>query len=230
LRQSDIPIFVRHRSRDVAVLNEIFGGPRSRHCYEPPAAVAARLDPIERPRIVDLGANIGLFGAFALGRWPGATIRSFEPDPHNLAVLGRTVAAAGGDPRWSVEPVAVSNRAGEMAFEAGLHADSHLVPDGRHANGGSIAVTTVDLLAEPPHADLLKMDIEGGEWPILADARIGDLAVDTIVLEWHAGGCPDPVPHTACLRLLGAAGYNRVEEVSTGTESGLLWAWREARF
>ena len=44
-----------------------------------------------------------------------------------------------------------------------------------------------------PHlhdADLLKIDIEGGEWPLLTDARFGELKVPAIVLEYHAYDSP----------------------------------------
>jgi FkbM family methyltransferase len=235
LEGSGAKVFLRHGTRDVNVLNEIFGGTGGRRSYEPPAPVAQLLDSNPAPAILDLGGNIGLFGLYALSRWPGSTIRSFEPDPTNLSLLTRTVEANGFRDRWSVAEFAVANRAAEMDFVAGLSADSHLSGEGRSANeeegngagdGRSIVVRTVDLFAQDPRADLLKMDIEGGEWTILDDRRFASLEVDALVLEWHARGCPYPDPHDATLRLLRAAGYDRLEEVSGGSESGLLWAWK----
>ena len=75
LRGSDVAINIRHNSPDVAVLIEIFAD----GFYEPPAPVAQLLAK-PAPRALDLGANIGLFGAFLTARLPSARIVGFEPD------------------------------------------------------------------------------------------------------------------------------------------------------
>lgn len=250
LRDSGLEILLRHRTRDIDILNEIFGGTAARHSYEPPAAVGSILDANPSPRILDLGANIGLFGAYVLSRWPHSSIRSFEPDPTNLRLLTRTIAANELDGRWSVADVAVANRAGQTSFAAGLFADSHLVvvtdqpttsdrgvakdavaEDGSaaHENGQTITLRTVDIFEEDHDVDLMKMDIEGGEWSILTDTRFGSLRADILVLEWHARGCPEPDAHATTIRLLRAAGYGGLKEVECGRDNGLLWAWRENR-
>lgn len=227
LRGSGLRIFLRHGTRDVHILNEIFGGTGGHNSYEPPPAAAVKLAARPPTRVLDLGANIGLFGVYVLGRWPAAEIHSFEPDPTNLRMLERVIAANGLQQRWSVTPAAVSNRAGEISFAAGLFADSHLATDAEADAPATITVRCADLFAEDHDVDLMKMDIEGGEWPILADPRLAELQADMLVLEWHARGCPEPDAHAAVLRLLRAAGYTGLEEVEIGAENGLLWAWRE---
>jgi FkbM family methyltransferase len=241
LRESGLRVFLRHRTRDVNILNEIFGGTGGHNSYEPPAAIASMIAARPAPKILDLGANIGLFGVYALTCWPGAQIHSFEPDPTNLRMLTRVIAANGLGRRWSVTPAAVANHAGEMTFEAGLFADSHLAPpeerqNGLSANGSAtavggartITVSVADLFAQDHDVDLMKMDIEGGEWPILADPRLAGLKADVLVLEWHARGCPEPDAHAATVRFLRAAGYS-VRDVELGADNGLLWAWRKTR-
>jgi FkbM family methyltransferase len=237
LRAYDITVFLRHRSRDVNILNEIFGGTAGRKSYEPPARLAAQLDAARAPRVLDLGANIGLFGAYVLGRWPQASIESFEPDPSNARLLVRLIAANRRDLSWSVSELAVANRAGELEFAAGMHADSHVLlqngaraEDALTARNGSpsvITVRAVDLFDQRHDVDLLKMDIEGAEWPILADPRLATLRARAIALEWHAAGCPDEEPRATCLRLLRSAGYSGLHEADRGRENGLVWAWRE---
>jgi FkbM family methyltransferase len=232
LRESNMTVFLRHRTRDVHIFNEIFGGTGGRRSYAPPAAVAAKLDSRRHPRIIDLGANIGLFGAYALGRWPDATISSYEPDPTNVRMLTRLIAANGLQRRWSVAEVAVANRAGELRFAAGLFADSHLeLVSGAAARecdaGRVITVRAVDIFEQDHHADLMKIDIEGGEWAILTDPRLARLGADVLVLEWHAHGCPLPDAHASTLRLLRAAGYDRIDEIERGRDNGVLWAWRD---
>jgi FkbM family methyltransferase len=237
LRDSGLKIFLRHRTRDVDVLNELFGGTGGRLIYDPPAAVASMLDANPAPKVLDLGANIGLFGIYALSRWPAATIQSFEPDPTNLPLVSSAIAANRFEGRWSVANVAVANQTAESSFTAGLFADSHLSfeadagagqPDSAADDGShTITVRTVDIFAEDHDVDLMKMDIEGGEWAILSDRRLADLKADVLVFEWHTGGCPEPDPPSYAIRLLRAAGYTGLEDVVNGGEAGTLWAWRE---
>ncbi len=237
LRDSGLQIFLRHRTRDLDIFKEIFATGHGPSDYEPPAAVAAALDAKAAPRVLDLGGNIGLFGIYVLARWPAATIRSFEPDPTNLSILRRVIAANGFQERWTVVAAAVSNEAGEMPFVAGLFAESKLVaaadrgvrpPDAlRLEDGITITVPTVDLFAEDHEVELLKIDIEGGEWPILTDRRLEGLRAEIVVLEWHASGWPEPDPRATARRLLRAAGYGRLEESRNLGHTGLLWAWRE---
>lgn len=131
----------------------------------------------------------------------------------------------------------MANHAGEQLFVAGLFAESQLAevvdpaaraPDSAPLQDGkTITVRTVDLFEQDHDVDLIKIDIEGGEWSILTDPRLGSLRADVIVLEWHASGCPEPDPRATAVRLLRAAGYRRLEESERREHTGLLWAWRE---
>ena len=226
LRESGLSVAIRHRSRDVAILNEIFGGTGGRNCYAPPSDVVAWLEGVASPRIMDLGANIGLFGLYMLGRWPAARLTAFEPDPNNAALLRRTIAANNLDHCWKVHGWACSNRAGTVPFAAGLLSESRMANPGEV---GTIDVPTVDVFAADHDVDLLKIDIEGAEWAILTDPRLPELKASAVVLEWHAGGCPESDAHAAAVRLLGAAGYMHtldVGDLSAHTTNGVIWAWR----
>lgn len=256
LRSSGVRIAIRHESvlaarrpssitADVEILNEIFGGTGGQYAYEPPPALAGALDANPPQKVMDLGGNIGLFGAYVLSRWPGASLRSYEPDPANLHILTRVVDANQLGDHWLAIDAAVANRPGEMTFVADLFAESHLATDvqanehGRShpseiesecnagGEGHAITVRTVDLFDEDHNVDLLKMDIEGGEWSILTDPRAPSLEADVLVLEWHARGCPEADAHEAATRLVREAGYSHIEDVEVGTYNGVLWAWRD---
>jgi hypothetical protein len=186
---SGVTVLLRHRARDVDLVDEIFGAV---HAYEPPDAIASQLrGPL---RILDLGGNVGLFGAFALGRWDVREMTSFEPDPENAAILRATIHANHATDRWSMRCVAVSNATGMMSFVPGL----------------------------------LKIDIEGSEWSILADPRLSELQARVLVMEWHWRFAPVPDAHTAALTFLTGAGYkvyhDRVDLPHGHT--GLIWAGR----
>jgi FkbM family methyltransferase len=238
LRGSGLTIYLRHQTRDIDIFKEIFGPGYGPNSYEPPGALAAALDAKDSIAVLDLGGNIGLFGAYVVGRWPRATLRSFEPDPTNLPLLNGVVAVNGLRARWSVAELAVANSPGELPFVSGLFAESQLVgmaaPPVREAgaarveDGKPIMVGVVDLFEQDHDVDLMKMDIEGGEWSILTDPRLQSLQADAIVLEWHASGCPVPDPRATAIRLLRAAGYGEIEESESFAQRGLLWAWREA--
>lgn len=225
LRVSGRSVTVRHRSRDIDILNEIFGGTGGMNCYQPPEEIADRLDRLASPRIVDLGANIGLFGLYALGRWPSANLIGYEPDPRNAELLERTVALNRPDGSWKTYRLACSNRAGSISFVSGLLSESRIA-DANETD--TIDVPMVDLFDELADVDLLKIDIEGAEWDILTDPRLSQLRADAIVLEWHRRNCPGTNAYLAAGDALQNAGYENV--MSAGSpddpDSGVLWAWR----
>lgn len=233
VRGSGLTVHVRHGSRDVEIFNEIFG--RRMMSYEPPSEIGAALEAAGPLRIGDLGGNIGLFGVYALGRWPVAWLRSFEPDPANAALLRATIAANGAAERWELAQVAVSNAHTTATFETGMLSESRLVSDSRPSGDGSpgagtIEVAVVDLFAQPP-VDLLKIDIEGAEWAILGDPRLASHPARAVVLEWHSRMCPARDPRHAAQALLEGAGYEAIdadrEETPGDTRvNGVMWGLR----
>jgi FkbM family methyltransferase len=226
LRRRPGVFHLRHGSGDVAILNKIFARDPATSSYEPPAAVAAALDATGGPRILDVGANIGLFGVYALGRWPEARITSFEPDPDNFRVLDLTVGANQRAGSWDDVPVAVSNADGELEFAPGDGAKSHLSPTA--ADEATITVPAVDFFDQlGDGVDLVKMDIEGGEWQILADPRLATAPIKVIRLEWHTLLCPEDDARTAAIDLLKAGGFPHVVDGDRQhLRNGVLWAWR----
>lgn len=217
-RASDLPLLIRHRSADVVTLGEIFHRPD----YEPPAEVAAMLARRGRAlRILDLGANVGLFGVFAAGRWPEASVVAVEPDPGNLAVLRRCVQRTARGAAWQVVPAAAAAEDGAVAFESGGESLSRIAP------GATACVPTIDVLPRLAGADLLKMDIEGGEWAILDDPRFAAAAPAVTVLEYHPHLCPHPDPRAAVEAVFRRAGQRIHTIFSRPDGHGMLWAWRD---
>ncbi len=216
LRGTEAAVYLRRRTRDVDILAEIF----TAGSYEPPRQV----EPLLRGplRILDLGANVGLFGLYALQRWLGSTVESFEPDPENYALLERTAAPHA---RWRIHEAAVSNDAEPIRFATGHYAEGRAAIEEDHA----ISVPCDDLFtfASSQRFDLIKMDIEGGEWPILTDARLAQLPVRVLVMEWHEHRCPHASPRAYAGDLLATAGFvHQCHEPSRFASNGLLWTWR----
>jgi FkbM family methyltransferase len=214
LRESGAFVFVRHRTPDVAALGEVF----YERQYEPPPAVAALLDGVGRPlRIVDFGANVGLFGAFAMRRYGTAELTAVEPDPANVEVLRRTMKANGWS--WKIIAAAATTADGQVGFASGRFTTSRIEADGE-------LVPAVDAFPLLDCADLAKIDIEGGEWAILADLRFAAAVAAVIVLEYHPHLCPTPDPAGSATARLTSVGYEVERTLEFDEHHGLLWAWR----
>jgi hypothetical protein len=121
-------------------------------------------------------------------------------------------------------PVVAAARDAQLPFIGGAFAESH-VPAGAAAAGAPLheARDVLPLMAE---ADLVKIDIEGGEWPLLTDPRFADLPTRALVIEYHPAGCPGPDPRASVTALLRAAGYRTEEIADVPIGAGMLWAWR----
>jgi FkbM family methyltransferase len=109
---------------------------------------------------------------------PDAEVTAFEADPAIARVLEANVAAAGLS-GVTVIPAAVWTSAGSVTFtgegaDAGRIGGREIVP----------AVRLADYLLT--HVDLLKIDIEGAEVPVLLDCGERLRNVERIVLEYHS--------------------------------------------
>jgi FkbM family methyltransferase len=218
LRENGRSVAIRHGAAAVWVLAEVF----NRRCYEPSSEVEKSLG--EPTAIVDLGGNIGLFGLFAAARWPHARIAAFEPDRENAAIHELTINANGLERRWQLITAAASNRDGRVSFVSGLNAVSHIADS--DSDERTTEVPVMDVLPRIAKADLLKMDIEGGEWPILGDPRFRESPPRAVVLEYHSHGCPGSNPRAEAERALEAAGMRVQSTTDNRDGTGLLWAWR----
>jgi len=219
LRRGDAVIHLRHSSGDIVTYDEVV----VRDDYSPPPAVVdlLRAGPLT---VADLGANIGLFTAMAIGRWPVRRVIAFEPDDESRSLLERTAMANVDRCDVVVHAACAGVAEGQTGFLAGRQAVSHAVAAGTE---GAIRVPVRDAFPLIADADLVKIDIEGGEWPILVDARFASLRARAVVLEYHIDGSPSGDPAGSAAAALMAAGFVVGEPVpATAPGYGTLWAWR----
>ena len=213
LRESGLIAVIRHGTPDVATLDEVF----YQRQYEPPAVVVSRLG--AAPRIVDLGANIGLFALFVAADRPSARVTVVEADAENADVLRRTRTLNGVD--WEVVEAVAATQDGSVPFAGGLFSLPRVEdrPD-------LPRVPAVDAFAYLADADLAKVDIEGSEWEILASPRLAGEGPRALVLEFHPHLAPPGDPQSVAIRLLEEAGYRTGELRPTAPGHGIVWAWR----
>lgn len=219
LRRSEVVIHIRHGTVDVMTLEEIF---LLGH-YDLPQPVAHSLAATERPlQVVDLGANIGLFGAHIRRLYPDVCITAFEPHPANAEVLRRTIEANNGEGCWQLIEACADVRDGAVPFAVAEFTTSRI-----DSNSAAMTVPSRDVFPLLEDVDLLKIDIEGAEWRLLADPRFASVSARAVALEYHPHDCPESDPRLLARRLLEDAGYEAIEsDFELPPTHGMLWAWR----
>jgi len=112
--------------------------------------------------VLDLGANVGLSGLYFRSRFPSmGKLVMLEPDPGNFALLQANL------PNEELHREAVGVREGMGSLDMAVH-DGLMNRKVRPSESGDVVVRSLrGLLAR--RFDLVKMDIEGAEWEILAD-------------------------------------------------------------
>jgi FkbM family methyltransferase len=157
--------------------------------------------PLSPQTIVDLGSNMGASLIYFRLRYPTARIVGVEPDPLVFSALRRNVAPFHG---IEVLNAAVASSTGEMPFFRYPRYSwaSSLVPIwGTDATKLTVEAKSLDDLLDDvglESVDLLKIDIEGGEWDVLPSVReLGK--VRAIIGEIHRVGTAPPQDLLACL-------------------------------
>jgi FkbM family methyltransferase len=144
--------------------------------------------------LVDIGAHIGGASAWLGAAHPGARVFAFEAAPENAALARLNTIAM---PNVTLAASAVSDRDGCVRLHrmtgpnTGGHVVSAPVPPESDLAGSNVVacvgIETVFADLPPGDVDLLKLDCEGAEWPILETlAASGTIArVRHLVMELH---------------------------------------------
>lgn len=172
-------------------------------------------------RVVDVGANIGVFSLLAAAR--GACVWAFEPNRHCLRQLERSARRNGLAHLVQARPWALGASAGvgRLVAEHGLAHRARLVASAGAA--ASVPVVALDAALAPLRdapIDLLKIDVEGSETAVLAGAGATLPRVERVVLEYHG-----PDQREGVRRTLAAAGLVEVLHQPLDAEGrlGLLY-------
>jgi len=147
--------------------------------------------------IIDGGANIGAAASFFLQSHPMSHVTCFEPDPLSFAFLQANIARNGVAHRVRCVNVAVSDRDGSRTFFSspageGYNLRMSMDPDRLGIAGPRTRVRTVSLVPFlKRNVDLLKLDVEGAEFAVVADLSQHDgfARIANIVIEVHHYPC-----------------------------------------
>jgi len=135
-------------------------------------------------RIVDVGSNVGYTLVYFGLRYPAAALVAFEPHPEHLELLKCNVALNNLSTRVQINAAAAGDHNGEARL-SDEGARSALVSSEKL---DAICVPVIDFFnaVGTEEIDLLKIDAEGAEYPILMDNRFPDLRARMLIIEWHA--------------------------------------------
>jgi FkbM family methyltransferase len=177
-----LTITIRRNVWDARILQEIFlSKPYIQDIQVPPHST-----------IVDIGGYIGDFSLYAVKLLGADKVVVYEPSPKNFEILKRNIANNGYEGRIVAVNMAVSDNAPVM-----MNVD---LPDKNQVNVSAydphgavtaslVPSTTLAALMREHHLesiDLLKLDCEGGEYPILLSAPPEVLQrIKNIALEYH---------------------------------------------
>lgn len=128
--------------------------------------------------IGDIGANVGAFAVAARLASRGAAIHAYEPNPRLEPYLAVQCATARA--RYYLEAVAAD--ASGRALEESMSSSGYT----RTVPGGDVPSVTLATVVERMGGsiDLLKLDCEGAEWELFADAGPWT-AIGAVAMEYH---------------------------------------------
>jgi FkbM family methyltransferase len=173
-----------------------------------------------RGAVLDVGANIGLFAAWAAKHLPGTTIHCFEPLPTNIPVIERNcpearicAAGLGRAPQRVRMHVDLH---GSIASRADTRWDTRdfefdVIPLDEYVRGQGITEVA-----------MLKMDVEGMETDVLDGALETLRRTRRVAVETHG-----PEQHEGVLARLRGAGF-AIEDVVREGATGMVYARRTA--
>jgi FkbM family methyltransferase len=138
---------------------------------------------------VDVGANVGLYSA-VLSRFcnvfPRSACVAIEANPSTAARLQQSVAKNG----VKVLNLGASDRTADLVFEPGVTSGVFRVaPDSSTVKGTRIRCQRLDALSLPGEKLVVKIDVEGHEWPVLqgASGLFASERIKVIYLDGYTG-------------------------------------------
>jgi FkbM family methyltransferase len=134
------------------------------------------------PVILDIGANVGSFAAWALERWPGCFVHCYEPSPANFELLRSNLRQVDGL-RVALNQYAIGDPERTRLFLGKNNCGEASFFDLGEQTSEFIEVVTKEP-AVLPRAHILKIDAEGSEIDVLS--RLPAIEMDVVMLEYHS--------------------------------------------
>lgn len=166
----------------------------------------------EEDLFVDVGANVGTYTVLAAGA-VGAETLSFEPIPQTFRRLVANVRINGLSTKVDTRQEGVSDKCGELKFTIHSDTQNHVVSTDEAGDSERVSVVNLDSALEGRCPQLIKIDVEGQELPVLkgAHAILSNPKLSVVIAESNDCGnrygySPDDV-----VRLMASYGFSPFE-------------------
>lgn len=137
-----------------------------------------------KPRIIDIGSNVGLSILYFSKEYPNAVITGYEADPTIYSYLKQNLEAAITFPVEIIQKAVWIHNEGIMLNQEGADGGS-IVLDG--VNKIEVpSISLLDILQKEHSVDMIKMDIEGAEIDVLIHAASHLYKVQSMFIEFHS--------------------------------------------
>lgn len=167
------------------------------------------------PRILDLGAHIGLFVLWCNLQWPGCEVHCVEPVGDNIELLRENCK----DIHVLVRQLAIASQGHRRAWltNEGKHSFSYITTHVPQSGGdGDIQCATMEqvILSYPGGFgfDIIKMDIEGAEDAAFQSFGEWNKYAHYLAVECHRKWMPDAMSIDDLYKVIGAHRNFRVME------------------
>jgi FkbM family methyltransferase len=174
--------------------------------------------------ILDAGANIGSFSIFASMQAPHSKIIAFEPFPKTFELLQNNIKLNHLENRVKIIPVALGPKDGDVYMDSNpdLPSQSNGTVESGLKDGIRVPIKslkTIYATEQITHIDYFKMDIEGGEHPLISQASSEEFApVQKFSLEYHPDGSFEKIETK-----LKSFGMKKVKDFQFHQDSGVAW-------
>ena len=151
----------------------------------------------------DVGSNIGSYTILASAVRQARAI-SFEPVPDTFSRLLRNLELNHLGELVTAHNLGVSDHPGIIRFSANENCCNHVLRDDEKEKGIEVKVGTLDDIFGDSCPDLMKIDVEGFEWPVLNGAAqtLQNPKLHSIIIELNENGSLYGYSETAIIDLL----------------------------
>lgn len=208
---------VSYRRKDEQALKEVLADEEYRF-------IGDDLQSARAPRVLDVGAHIGTFAIWVLGRNPNARILSVEADAGTFEVLSRNAATRGNaGAAWQAVHRAAADHDDATVFvqqnDSASMSQRVGAADGLPVSTVKLATLVGRLADDGGSVDLAKIDIEGSEEAFVCGTPETLRRIRNLVIELHPSACDTDRVRRALSEV-----YPEITEVSGRRSSKpLLW-------